>query len=124
MILLIQMIRKLLQEHDEATINQKFPIETYYHIIGLCSAILHEPIPEETYTNNIYKSYRLAIYHDNKNLEIKYLRILKKQMLKAEPLIKKTLDKFKNVDTTENNRTEVWTKTSCGVLAHEDDFSE
>jgi hypothetical protein len=118
--LLIQIIRKLLQEHDEATFNQKFPIETYYHIISICSSILHEPIPEAEYTNQIYHSYRIAIYQENTTLEQKYIRILKKQMLKSESLIKKTLDKFKNVDTTETNRTEVWTKTSVGVLQHED----
>jgi hypothetical protein len=118
--LLIQIIRKLLQEHDEATFNAKFPIETYYHIIGICSCILNEPVPEYAYTNQIYRAYRTAILNNDKAKETKYIRILKKQMQKAEPLLKKTIDQFKNVDTTENNRTEVYTKTSIGILSFED----
>ena len=118
----VQLVRKSLQEHDEALFNQKFPIETWYHIVTQCSLETKEPIPEKEYTNKIYQAYRIAINNQDRAKELKYLRILKKQKIKTEYIVKKFLDKGKDINTDENQREEVWTKTTIGYLAHEDTF--
>jgi len=120
-LLLLQLIRRELQEHDEATFNQKFPIETWFHIVKLCSLDTKIPIPEQDYTNTIYQAYNIAILNNNKQKELKYLRILKKQKIKTEHIVKKFLDEGKNIDTSENRQEQVWTKTTVGYLAYEDD---
>jgi hypothetical protein len=116
----VQMVRKLLQEHDEGIFNQQFPIELWYHIVGICSLELREPIPEVQATNQMYQSYRLAIARKNRAKEIKYLRMLKKQKIQTENIVKKFLDLGKTINIEENQREEVWTKTTIGYLAHEE----
>jgi hypothetical protein len=118
--LMMQVIRNLQREIDEAYWNQQFPIKSHFHLFGLISANTHQPIPEENYTNQIYHLYTHAILTDDHAKEQKYLRILKTQINKAEPLVKAFIDQYKNIDITENIREGVWTKTTCGVLSYED----
>lgn len=122
--LFVYMLRKSLQEHDEAIFNRQFPIFSFYHIASLCSVILQEPIPDHRYVMELYAIYNKARRDGDSRKIIQTITLLKKERLKAEPLIKRTLDKFKTVNTEETNRPEVWTKASVGVLAHEESSDE
>jgi hypothetical protein len=101
--------------------NKEFPIAAYYNILSLCSVILQEPIPDHHYVMELYAAYNKARRDGDSRKIVQTINLLKKERLKAEPLIKRTLDKFKMVNTEENIRADVWTKQSLGILAHEDE---
>jgi len=118
--LFVYTLRKSLQLHDEAVFNKEFPIHAYFHILSLCSIVMQQPIPDHRYVMELYAAYNKARRDGDSRKIIQTINLLKKERLKAEPLIKRTLDKFKTVNTEENIRPDVWTKQSLGVLAHEE----
>jgi hypothetical protein len=118
--LVIQTIRICLQTHDTAVFNQKFPIYAYYHIASLCAQFTGDKIPDHHYAAELHYLLLKAKKEGDKRKIVQYTSQLRQERHKVEPIIKRFLDTYENVNYHEETHPDVYQSRAIGVLAHED----
>lgn len=118
--LAVQAVRLMLQSHDQAVFNQKFPIFAYYRIGMLCSKFTGDTIPDLHYAAELHHLLLKARRDGDKGRIVRYTGLLRQERHKVEPVIKRFLDQYENVSFSEEIHSDVYDTHAIGVLKHED----